>query len=873
MKIASLFDKLKNKFVKNEEETKSFSVPHPPQQTEKNSLMLARQKREALDKIVEGGESRKRSLDLFKQRKRPRSFFLGTVLLCIKLVFILVFMLGAGLLGAVIGLAEAYMETTPTLNIQKISNQAVNSYMYDANGNLVTTFVGTENREWARLSEIPVILQEAVIATEDVRFNYHNGVDVKRLFGAVANNFMNESVQGGSTITQQLIKNRLLTLEQTYKRKIQEAYLSVQLEEEYSKDDILEAYLNTIPLGGMNYGVKAAANDYFGKKLNELTLREVATIAGITQSPYRYDPRRAYHGSGDKQALRDRTDLVLKRMYTANFITKEEFERALKDDITVLEKSAVKSMYKYPYFVEYCVTDVINSMLFMRNMQDTRENRNAIENELRTSGYSIMMTVDPSIQTIVEDTLANYENYPKMEIEKDSVVIEQNPDGSVTEVIQPQAAAVVLDHTRGEIKAIVGGRYAPSVLKSKNLASESNMPVGSSIKPIAVYGPAIDMGYGPATPIANIPVPIQGWDTPKGYPATSASSYGIISLRSAVVGSRNIAAARTLMEFVTIEKSKQYLLELGVKEGVIQETGAGLALGSSGIPPLQMAGAFGAIANEGVYQTPLTFTKVLDKDGKVILDAEDVRERRQVFKPATAYLLIDVLTDAVRSGTGTKAKIEGMTVAGKTGTNQDNKGVSFAGITPYYTATVWIGHVNYKPLSNKIAASSTAAPLWQAFMEKILSGKPDKPILPEPAEYYDIAKATVCGVSGKKVTNACTDDMGSHKTFTDLFAPHNLPQEDCDMHKNLRICNYTYRAANVGCYDVTEYHVVVPPEGSPYLNYPQINGEFDIYTMAELQRIFESENAYAYSSNEELFCYLHTTPYYSEPEDTDVDEQ
>lgn len=887
--------------MRSHSETKEKSILGSPDA----ALAKARKKREILNKILKRDEqySEKSKINIFKRRKKPRSFFLQTVLTCLKLLLVVIFMLGAGVFGGVVGLAEASIETAPSLNIEKISDQDVNSYMYDSDGNLVTTFKGTQNREWAKLSEIPEKLQQAVIAIEDIRFYYHDGVDVKRLFGAVANNFLSETVQGGSTLTQQLVKNRVLTIEQTYKRKIQEAYLAFQLEKEYSKEDILEAYINTNPLGGMNYGVKAAAKDYFGKDLSELTLRECAMLAGIPQSPYKYDPRRAYYETKDTKPLNDRTDLVLKRMYQADFITKEEYEAALKDEVHIIVESTAKLQYPHIYFVEYCIDNVIENLLYSRgkNPPYTSEDWNAVENELRTSGYSIYMTMDTKIQTTVEKALADF-TYPKIANEDslikngdlarnengDIVTVEQSSDGNVTKIKQPQSAAVVYDHHTGEVKALAGGRETPKGYKTLNRAVSMSRPgainpnneVGSSIKPLAVYGPAIDMGLSPGSPVANIPVPIKDWykDGKETYPRTSTGTYGSVSLRRGLTGSLNIATARTLNELMggdaslqpkdRWKQSAQYLKLMGIPEGHIIEGGSGLALGNSPITPLEMAGAYGTIANEGTYLTPLAFTKVTDKDGNVILDANSIRERRQAFKPSTAYMLTSMLVDAVtvKGATGTNAHIAGMTVGGKTGTVQGSKGLFFAGITPYYTATVWIGPDKSMTLSgsndNDAAAAGFAAPLWKSFMSEILKDLPDKPII--ETKPSNIVEETVCSVSGMLTTDACLNDT-SHKPNKDMFLTGTVPTQYCTMHKELQICQVSNKAATPFCLEsgINTISVVLPETTSVYSKwlddkgYLKINGSFSIYKFDDLGKVFSSEDAYSDPEYAGMFCPYH----------------
>ena len=737
-------------------------------------------------------------INMFKPQTRNSSFVIGIALTSFKLFIIAVFMIGSAGLGTLVGVAKAYMETTPTLDTGKIENQSETSYIYDANGGLITAYTGTENRDWASIEEIPLYLQEAVISIEDVRFYYHNGVDVKRLVGVFLSNIMNDDVQGGSTLTQQLIKNRLLSSERTYKRKIQEAYLALQLEQEYTKEDILEAYLNTIHLGSSNYGVKAAALDYFGKDLSELSLRECAMLAGITRYPYYYNPRRCYYTVKEPGIINKRTNEVLYQMYISDFITEAEYQNALNDTVHINEESTVHDMYDMPYFVEYAVYDVITHFLKQRNMQDTSENRALIENEIRTNGYSIYTTVDPDVQHTVEDSLEEWDEYPALADEGNSVIRDES-SGTVTEIIQPQAAVVVIDQSTGELKAVVGGRETPTAKKTLNRAYQTTMPVGSSIKPISVYAPAIDKGYSDGTVVPNLPLAIEGWDSETGYPSGGSSFYGPVTLRTAIVNSLNSATAYTLLNLVGLQDSKNYLIDLGVNPSHISMTGAGLALGTSGITPIEMAGAYATIANEGIYLEPLSFRYVTDKKGEIILDADEVREVRQVFKASTAWLITDMLTEAVESGTGTEAQIEGMTIAGKTGTNQNATGVFFAGMSPYYTMTLWIGHDNYEPLAGDVYASNSAAPLWQYIMAQLAEGLPDKDIIDTDPKDLGLVKEKTCTVSGKLATDACENDPGGYIPDYFWYTKDNLPTSECNVHQMLSVCQASGKLATEFC--------------------------------------------------------------------------
>ena len=779
------------------------------------------------------------------RRKRP--FVLSVLFTSLKLGVLAIFLFGCLGLGIGLGFARAYVQTAPTLDTAQLTNSNLTSYIYDMNGNLITTFAGMEYRDWANIEEIPDMLKNAVIAVEDVRFYKHQGLDYKRLFSAVINTLRNSDTHGGSTITQQLVKNKILTTEQTYKRKIQEAYLAVELEGVMEKDDILEAYLNDVFLGESNYGMKTAAKDYFGKDLSELTIRECAMLAGMVQLPYYTDPRtnlykrtlddsylaametsyqqglitqaqyeRSLNGNNRMYVTDQRTNTVLYAMYTNGFITREQYDSAMSEQITVLEVSEQKQLYEMPYFVEYVVRDVITHLLQKRNLLDTLANRSAIENELRTGGYHIYTTVDPSIQNTVQETLSTWTKYPELADPSQNKKVTTSSDGSPIEVVEPQAAAVVFDYHTGELRAVVGGRDTPTRKKEWNRAYQSATPVGSSIKPLAVYGPAFDLGVSPATIINNFPGKIDGYGG-SGYPALGSRDYlGPITVREGVIQSLNIVAARTLFEHVTLQKSQQYLVNLGVDPSRINVDGPGLALGTSGITPIEMAAAYGAIAAGGEYKEPLAFTKVVDKEGNVVLSADEVRQKRQVFQKSTCWLLVDILEDAVQGGTGTSAKISGMTVAGKTGTNSDYSSVYFAGMTPYYSASVWIGHDDYEQkLRSGSSGGRYAAQLWQAFMAKIHQGLSDKEIIDATPQSLGLVQARICTVSGLLATEACEQDSAGHTPVTDWFVEGSVPTKKCDMHVMVNVCTQSHMQATANCPSVAQGSIVLIRSDSP----------------------------------------------------------
>ena len=769
---------------------------------------------------------------IFKPRVKQPNFILSVLVNAVRILAVLILVGGLALVGAVAGIAKGYMETAPTLDLAALDEQAQTSFIYDKNGNLITEYKGIENRVMVSIEAMPKYLQQAFVAVEDARFYTHSGVDLKRIIGAFVSNLTSSSTQGGSTITQQLIKNTLLSSEQSYKRKIQEAYLALQLETEYTKDEILECYLNTIWLGESYYGVQTAAEGYFGKQLSELTLRECAILAGTCNSPYYYNPRRNFY-TREKEGVdypaitNNRTDYVLRCMYENQFITYEQYQEALNPaTANVLRNDPYTGggMYPYAHYVEYAVDEVIDIFLKMRNLPNTSENRSAMESELRTGGYRVQLAIDPEIQQTVQDTISSWTKYPSLRDPSDKVIRSSNGDGTYTELVQPQAAAVVIDYRTGEIKAIIGSRNEPTAKKTLNRATDMKMPVGSSIKPISVYAPAIEMGASPASVVSNMPLPIPGWKDKDGkdtWPQNYGGSYyaGPQTLRQALVNSHNTAAAQTLLTMVGVQNSVNYLNRMGIDNNHIDATPFGLSLGSSGITPMQMTVAFGVLANGGVYQQPISVLGISDSEGRVVWDGHANQERTRVFSESTAYLVVGMLKDAVKSGTGTNGKISGQTVAGKTGTNSDQKGVFFSGMTGYYASSIWIGHDNYTALSSKTTGSSAAAPLWQAYMKKIHQGLSNREIMSGDPEDYDLQKVTTCAVSGQLATSACRSDVMGYGTVTDYWAYGTAPTVECQMHLKQRICADSGMAASPYCTNVQEKGVITIPYGHPLYDF------------------------------------------------------
>ena len=776
----------------------------------------------------EGERTKPEPRSIFRPDVRKPNFVLSVLVNTVRVLLLIVLLAGVAGLGALVGIAKGYVDTAPELDMVALDTPDQNTEFMDRNRNLLTVYRGTENRIVVPLSAVPQRLRNAFIAVEDARFYSHSGVDLKRIVGAFVANLTTSGTQGGSTITQQLIKNTLLSPEQSYKRKIQEAYLAMQLETKHTKDEILESYLNTIYMGENYYGVEVAAKGYFGKELGELTLRECAMLAGVTNNPYYYNPRRNFYvrkdGDRDYAAITNqRTDYVLRCMYENQYISREEYEAALdpKTASVAAEEAYTagsNGMYAYPHYIEYAVKECVQILLEVNGLQDTAANRAAMENRLRTGGYKIQLAIDPAVQEKVEDTFRNWTKYPSLRDPSDKVYRAKNSDGTYTEVPQPQAACAVLDYRTGELMAVVGSRTEVTARKTMNRATDMKMPVGSSIKPISVYAPAIELGASPATVVYNMPLPISGWKDshgndswPKNY--GGAGYTGPVTLRTAMAKSQNVSAAQTLLTRVGVERSVNYLHGMGIDDGHIDRTPFGLSLGSSGITPLQMTVAFGVLANGGVYQEPISVLGISDSRGDVVWDGHQHQERRRVFSESTSWLIVDMMKTVVSSGTGTSAKIKGQVVGGKTGTNSDQKGVFFAGVTGYYASALWIGHDNYKALSSKSTGSGAAAPLWQAYMSKIHEGLAKKEILDGRPSDYGLVQVTTCAVSGMLATDACRNDAKDYGTVTDYWKEGTQPTQYCTMHSLQNVCADSGEPASPYCPNVVQKGVVTLTAG------------------------------------------------------------
>lgn len=622
-----------------------------------------------------------------------------------------------GLIGAIAGGVTIAMIIKDTPKLDEASlKYSVSSKILDKDGKVISE-VGAVNRDYVPYDEIPKQMEDAIIATEDVRFYKHNGIDLIRLGGAVIANITDGfGSEGASTITQQVVKNSFLTTQKTLTRKIQEAWLAYQLEQKYTKEKIFELYVNQNLMGGTIHGIKTGAKVYFGKELNELTLSEAAVIAGLPQSPNNYNPF-LYPDRAEK-----RRNIVLTLMHQHGFISKEEMEKAKNEPIEsslVKEEDRQEDDGQYGAFVDAVIDEVEKHGDY----------------DILRDGLTIHTTLDPNAQTYVEKILNTNE-------------VVEFPDDEF------QAGIVLLDTETGAVRAI-GGSRNPKVDRGFNYAIDTRRQPGSTIKPILDYGPAIEfLQWGTYHILDDKPTKYSGKSS--AQPHNWDNKYmGPMTMREALARSRNTTAIQTLQQ-VGLENAQGFAQKLGIPLEEIYES---YAIGGlkEGVSPLQMAGAYSAFGNNGFYTEPYTVTKIELRDGTEI----DVKpETEVVMKDYTAFLITDMLKSVVKDsyGTGGRANVPNLHVAGKTGTTNytdeelneydipSSKAVPdswFAGYTTKYTAAVWTGYKNRKNYIAPGDDQKIAQYIFRNLMDYVSQGvdTPDFTV-PKSVQQVQIEKGT-----------------------------------------------------------------------------------------------------------------------------------
>lgn len=754
---------------------------------------------------------------------------------------------------AAAGVLKGVIASSPDITNIDVSPTGFSTFIYDSEGHQTAKLVATDsNRIPVALSQVPDNLTHAFVAIEDERFYVHNGIDIKGIIRAGVDGVKNglDGMQGASTITQQLLKNNVFkgwTEENSFidkvTRKIQEQYLAMELEKVMDKDKIIENYMNTINLGQNTLGVQAASLRYFGKDVSELTLSECAVIAAITQNPSRYNP--ISHPEKNKE----RRDKVLRNMCEQGYITEAQRDAAMKDNVyerIQVNNNTVEETTVNSYFDD-AVTEAVYEDLLATGYTDQQA-----YTLLYTGGLSIFSTQDPHIQSICDDVFSNPENYPEkvswelryaLTIEKANgerenhstemfkayfkesnsnfnmlfasqedayAAIEEykssvmkSGDEELAETIaltpQPQISFTIADQSNGYVLAMVGGRGEKTASRTLNRATSAKRQPGSTFKVLSTYAPALDAaGLSLATVQNDAPYtyadgkPVSNWYGKNTY-------WGIQSLRDGIRESMNIVTVKTLTQ-ITPQLGFDYLINFGfttletgkvINGKVYSDIQQSLALGgiTYGVTNLELNAAYATIANQGTYIKPKLYTKVIDHDGNVVLD-NTIPISHQVLKQSTAWLLTSAMKDVVTSGTGTRCRLDNVTVAGKTGTTSDYNDVWFSGFTPYYTATAWAGYDHDAKLKSD-AEHNLAKTMWKQVMSRVHEGMEDKPF-PTPS---GIVTATVCSRSGKLPIAGLCD--GCLKT--EYFEEGTVPTATCDVHYAGVICAYDNLPACENC--------------------------------------------------------------------------
>ena len=586
-------------------------------------------------------------------------------------------------------------------------NLASTIYYTDSNGQSheLAQLHGKENRIWVEYENIPLHMEHAAVAIEDKRFYTHKGVDWYRTVGAFGNMFLSmKNDFGGSTLTQQLIKNITHEDDITVQRKLLEIFRALEFERMYTKEEIMEWYLNVIYLGSSGYGIGTAANTYFDKDVWDLSLAECACIIGITNNPSKYDP---YISSATRQNNKERQEIILWEMYDQGYITYDEYTAAVAEELNF--KRGADEDYEMTinsYYVDAVIADVKRDLMEQKGISEE------IANDLIFSGgLQIYACIDMNAQSIVDSIYSDPSQFPSV----------KSPTGESL-----QSAIVLMDPYTGEILALSGGIGEKTGNLVFNRAVDAKRPPGSSIKPIATYGPAIDQGLiSPSTKVNDAPRDEIRLSGTSWYPSNAGGgNMGIVTIRTALINSLNTVSAQ-ILDKLTPAVSYQYLTErLGFTSLVEEDCNyAPLSLGqlTNGATVREMCQAYSAFVNDGVFTYARTYSHILDSDGKVVLDNSP--DTIVAFKANTAWTITEMLSDAARYGTGSESYLGSMPNAGKTGSSSDYCDRWFVGYTPYYVAAVWTG---YDTPSRMYVYGNPAAQTWKKVMLPLHEGLPYK---------------------------------------------------------------------------------------------------------------------------------------------------
>ena len=644
----------------------------------------------------------------------------------------------------------------------------LNSFIYAKESDsdeytLYETIKGKENREWVDSDKIPDTLKNAVVAIEDERFYKHHGVDWVRTIGAVKGWLLGGTQYGGSTITQQLIKNITADNDYSVKRKVNEIFRAFALEKEIDdKDRILVMYLNTIYLGYNSYGVQTAAMQYFDKDVSQLDLAESAVLAGLTNNPSIYD---VYN---HPEKVKERQETILAQRLDQKMISQEEYEAAVAEELNYRPYEEYQQEIKstYSYFTDEVIKDVINDL-----MTEKGYSRLVAENMVYSGGLNIYATIDTKVQNALDEVWANADNFPNTE-----------KYGEI-----PQSAMVITDK-QGDIVGIAGGRGEKTSSRGFSYASDARRQPGSSIKPLATYGPAMDAGIATPDTMVYDRALIQDeegnpWPMNDGkYPTGRA-----MTVKEGMTRSLNTISAQLLKQ-LTPQKSYEFMTQqLGFKlvdsrtneDGTVQSDIdlAPLALGAltDGVTVREMAGGFSTFINDGVYGGTRTYTKVTDSEGNTIMENTPNTDKG-FTNVRTAYYMLDCLQNVTAHGTAYGIQLDGVETGGKTGTTTSNTDIWFCGITPKYSGAVWVGYEHNYRLDGLYGRN--AAEIWLAVMQKVHAGDSGLVFDSHPQDFEEV---TYCMDTGLLASGAC---RAAGRAATGRFWKDKVPTETCS-HQNI----------------------------------------------------------------------------------------